>query len=140
MCVLREDQCPGLCPAEGQHGAHQQTRGGTISSNGGMRRLGWWAWASTKVLHPLQLSKLQNDVLVQRKHLPEKGRLESELVASQIELKACEEQLRALEAAVECASDPSRLRLLSGTDPTTREIRDRTEKLEVTRLCTHCTR
>ncbi len=84
----------------------------------------------------LQLSKVQNDVLVKRKREAEKTSFETELVASQIELKACEEQLRALESAVECASDPSRLRLLPGANLTPGEIRERIERLEVASQCT----
>ena len=78
-----------------------------------------------------QLTKLQTDVLVGRKALPEKEKVERELVNAQISLKECERQLRTLEAAVENANDPSRLRILPGDSPSRNELTDRIEKLEV---------
>ena len=77
------------------------------------------------------MSKVQNDVLVGRKALPEKEKIERELVNAQISLKECEERLRALEAAVENASDPSRLRILPGDSPSRNELTNKIEKLEV---------
>ena len=62
-----------------------------------------------------QLSRLNNDVLVNRKLLPEKEKLEQELINAQIELKECEREMREVERAVENANDPSRLRLLPTT-------------------------
>ena len=79
----------------------------------------------------LQLSQLQNDVLVGRKALPEKEKVERTLVNAQISLKECEQRLRALEAAVEDASDPMRLRILPGDSPSRNELTNRIEKLEV---------
>ena len=79
----------------------------------------------------MQLSKLQNDVLVGRKALPEKDKVERELVNTQISLKECEQTLRALEAAVENANDPQRLRILPGDCPSRNELTNRIEKLEV---------
>ena len=79
------------------------------------------------------MSKVQNDVLIGRKALPEKEKIERELVNGQISLKECEERLRALEAAVENASDPSRLRILPGDSPSRNELTNKIEKLEVQR-------
>ena len=79
----------------------------------------------------LQLSRLQNDVLVGRKALPEKEKVERELERAQIELKGCEQRLRELEAAVENASDPQRLRVLPGDCPSRNEISSKIEQLEV---------
>ena len=50
------------------------------------------------------------------------------------QLKNCVEQLHALESAVECASDPSRLRILPGSNPSCGDLRERVEKLEVRSL------
>lgn len=83
------------------------------------------------VFLPFQLSKLQNDVLVGRKALPEKEKVERDLVNAQISLKECEQSLRALEAAVENANDPTRLRILPGDSPSRNELTNRIEKLEV---------
>ena len=77
------------------------------------------------------MSKVQNDVLVGRKALPEKEKVERELVNAQISLKECEQRLRSLEAAVENANDPSRLRILPGDSPSRNELANRIEKLEV---------
>ena len=77
------------------------------------------------------MSKVQNEVLIGRKALPEKEKIERELVNAQISLRQCEERLRALEAAVENASDPSRLRILPGDSPSRNELTNRIEKLEV---------
>ena len=60
------------------------------------------------------MSKVQNEVLIGRKALPEKEKIE-----------------RDLEAAVENASDPSRLRILPGDSPSRNELTNRIEKLEV---------
>ena len=78
-----------------------------------------------------QLSRLQNDLLVGRKTLPGKERLEAELVAAQIELKEENTRLSSLERAVECASDPARLRLLPGNNPTLDDLREKIEAMEV---------
>lgn len=77
------------------------------------------------------MSKFQNDVLVGRKALPEKEKIERELVRAQIDLKACEQHLRELEAAVEDASDPQRLRVLPGDCPSRNELSSKIEQLEV---------
>ena len=79
----------------------------------------------------MQLSKLQNDVLVGRKAVPEKEKVERELVNAQISLKECEQMLRSLETAVENANDPQRLRVLPGDCPSRNELTNRIEKLEV---------
>ena len=79
------------------------------------------------------MSKVQNDVLIGRKALPEKEKIERDLVNAQISLKECEERLRDLEAAVENASDPSRLRILPGDSPSRSELTNKIEKLEVQR-------
>ena len=47
------------------------------------------------------------------------------------QLKVCEKELRQLEQAVECASDPSRIRQLPGENPSLNELRDKIETLEV---------
>ena len=78
-----------------------------------------------------QLSRLNNDVLVNRKLLPEKEKLEQELINAQIELKECEREMREVERAVENANDPSRLRLLPGGDPSRNELANKIETLEV---------
>ena len=70
-------------------------------------------------------------MLVGRKALPEKEKVERELVNAQIELKACEQQLRKLEGAVENATNPQRVRLLPGDCPSRNELDSKTEKLEV---------
>ena len=78
-----------------------------------------------------QISRLQNEILVSRKTLPLKDKLELDLVNAQIELKMCQERLQGLEEAVECASDPSRLRLLSGENPSCTELTEKVTTLEV---------
>ena len=78
-----------------------------------------------------QLSRLNNDVLVNRKLLPEKEKLEQELINAQIELKECEREMREVERAVENANDPFRLRLLPGGDPSRNELANKIETLEV---------
>lgn len=55
----------------------------------------------------------------------------SALPPSPSQLKACEEELRRLEQAVECPSDPTRLRLLPGENPSCNELREKIERLEV---------
>lgn len=70
-------------------------------------------------------------MLVARKTLPEKEKVERELVSAQISLKECEERLRSLEAAVENANDLTRLRVLPGDCPSRNELTNRIEKLEV---------
>ena len=70
-------------------------------------------------------------MLVARKALPEKEKVESELERAQIDLKACEQYLRELEAAVEDASNPQRLRELTGDCPSRNEISSKIEQLEV---------
>lgn len=57
--------------------------------------------------------------------------MEAELTISQVDLKTCEEQLRALEKAVEDSSDPARLNLLPGDNPTRKELNDKLDKVEV---------
>ena len=52
------------------------------------------------------------------------------------QLKVCEKELRRLEQAVECASDPSRIRQLPGENPSLNELRDKIEKLEVSSTTT----
>ena len=47
------------------------------------------------------------------------------------QLKQSEERMRALEKAVECASDPARLRMLPGDDPSCSELADKLERIEV---------
>ena len=85
----------------------------------------------THTLTHSQLSRLNSDVLVNRKLLPEKEKLEQELINAQIKLKECEREMREVERAVENANDPSRLRLLPGGDPSRNELANKIETLEV---------
>lgn len=85
------------------------------------------------VLHIMivQISRLQNALLVTRKSLPVKEKLEVDLVTGQLELQCCQERLEELGQAVECASDPARLRLLEGDNPSRNELNDKIDALEV---------
>ena len=51
-----------------------------------------------------------------------------------LQLKVCEKELRRLEQAVECASDPTRVRQLPGENPSLNKLRDNIERLEVPHL------
>ena len=77
------------------------------------------------------MKKIQNDILISRKKLPDKDKTEEELVNAQIELKTCEQHLRILEKRVEDASDPNRLRLLPGENPSLKELDEKLDKVEV---------
>ena len=55
-------------------------------------------------------------------------------MTAQIELKEGNTHLSSLERAVECASDPARLRLLPGNNPSLDDLRQKTEALEVSML------
>lgn len=54
-----------------------------------------------------------------------------DLVNAQIQLKSCQERLQQLEQAVECASDPTRIRLLGGDNPSHKELNEKIDALEV---------
>lgn len=77
------------------------------------------------------MKRLQNQITLNRDVLPEKEQMMTELVTAQVEFKVCEQELRLLEKAVEDASDPNRLRLLPGENPTRNELSDRLDKVEV---------
>ncbi len=66
-----------------------------------------------------------------RKSAPVKDKLEVDLVTGQLELQQCQERLQELGEAVECASDPARLRLLSGDNPSRNQLSDKIDTLEV---------
>ena len=67
----------------------------------------------------------------QRNKLPERKVLEQEVLGAQTELKERQLGLRQLERAVEDASDDSRLRILSGENPTRNQLSTKLDKVEV---------
>lgn len=77
------------------------------------------------------MRRLQAEMLLNRKKLPEKDQIEEEMLTAQIELKTCEKELRLLEKAVEDANDPDRLRLLPGENPTHNDLTNKMDKVEV---------
>ena len=66
-----------------------------------------------------------------RNKLPEKQVLKEEVINSQTELKEQQVEVRRLEKMVEDASDSSRLRILSGENPTRNELTTKLDKVEV---------
>lgn len=74
-------------------------------------------------------------MFILHKKLPDKENTAAELDSSKFELKACKQQVRLLETAVEDASDPDRLRLLPGKNPTRSELNEKLDKVEVTKDC-----
>ncbi len=79
----------------------------------------------------IQISRLDNDLLVSRRCVPVSEKLEIDLVNGQVELQCCQDRLQELGQAVECANDPSRLRLLGGDNPSRNELGDKIDALEV---------
>lgn len=79
----------------------------------------------------VQLRKFQNSISLHRKRVPEKEILVAELASTQAEFKASEQELRRLEKHVEDSSNPSRLRFLSGDNPTRDELCTKLDKVEV---------
>lgn len=67
----------------------------------------------------------------QRNKLPERSVLEVEVMNGQTELKHQQLQQRELEKAVEDASNTSRLRILSGENPTRNQLSTKLDKVEV---------
>ncbi len=57
--------------------------------------------------------------------------IEMDLINAQIELQNCQKTLKQLGEAVECASDPARLRLLSGDNPSRKQLIVKIDALEV---------
>lgn len=53
------------------------------------------------------------------------------MATAQEELKSCEQELRQLEKAVEDSSNPDRLRLLPGKNPTHSDLTAKMDKVEV---------
>ena len=89
-----------------------------------------------------QLSRLQNDVLVNRKLLPGKEHAEMELVSAQGALRECRERLRWLEGRVEGVGGEEgeggrQVRMLPGEQPSRYELKSRLEKLEVCAIHVH---
>ncbi len=58
-------------------------------------------------------------------------KIEMDLVIAQIELQNCQETLKELEQSVECASDPARMRLLGGDNPSRKQLNVKLDVLEV---------
>lgn len=83
------------------------------------------------MLSALQLKRIQSDIVLDRKKLPERDQLVGELVQGQEELRVCELELRQLERAMEDASNPNRLRLLPGPSPTHTSLTTKMDRVEV---------
>ena len=55
----------------------------------------------------------------------------TELTSAKAELKSCEHHMRHLEKAVEDSSDPNRTRILTGVNPTRKELNEKLNRVEV---------
>ncbi|XP_040199404.1 coiled-coil domain-containing protein 146 [Rana temporaria] len=66
-----------------------------------------------------------------KKELPNKRKLESDLVVLQIQLSQCNDRLNDLEKQAQDPEKASRIRLLEGKDPSQQELLKRTEELEL---------
>jgi hypothetical protein len=81
----------------------------------------------------MEVTQLKRQILVCRKSLPEQSNLHLELDTAQKQLSACEKWLQTLESRVENAQDPTRVRLLPGSQASQEELLEQLESLE-TRL------
>ncbi|XP_068132313.1 coiled-coil domain-containing protein 146 [Hyperolius riggenbachi] len=66
-----------------------------------------------------------------KKDLPNKMKLESDLVTVQIQLSQCADRLNELEKQAEDPEKASRIHIVEGTDPSQEELIKRTEELEL---------
>jgi len=66
-----------------------------------------------------------------RKNIPKIKNLNDELATLQIQLSQCHDRRRALETKVEDSSNPERVRMLGGSDPTPAELQKILENLEI---------
>lgn len=81
----------------------------------------------------LQAQEEKRSVQLLHKAMPNKVNMEKELVTLQIQLQQCQDRMLELEKDLEDPYDESRVRYLTGKDPTPGEIQNKVEELE-TRL------
>ncbi|CAL1531513.1 unnamed protein product [Lymnaea stagnalis] len=79
----------------------------------------------------LQLQELKRSGQLLHRTLPDKLNQEKELVTLQIQLEQCQDRMLELERALENPYDESRVRYLTGKDPTPGEIHGKVEELEL---------
>jgi hypothetical protein len=78
----------------------------------------------------MEVTQLQTHIMISRRDLPQQSWLQAELDSAQIQLCACEEELRDLESRMVNAQDPTRLRLLPGPEASQDDLRTHLETLE----------
>ncbi|XP_013065193.2 coiled-coil domain-containing protein 146-like [Biomphalaria glabrata] len=79
----------------------------------------------------LQKQEMKRSLELLRKNVPEKLNLEKELVTLQIQLEQCQDRMLAMEKSLENPYDETRVRQLTGIDPSPGEIHSKVEELEL---------
>ncbi|KAH9508117.1 hypothetical protein Btru_054756 [Bulinus truncatus] len=79
----------------------------------------------------LQQQEVKRTLELLRKNVPDKINQEKELVTLQIQLEQCQERMLELERALENPYDETRVRYLTGKDPSPGEIHSKVEELEL---------